>query len=396
MLKKIKSILLISSVMLTSQTYAVKEEDANKIISDGTNQLSQDLIKVFGDNQSNKSQQKQTLPSKVEHLSRAISTFSANILANANNALSTTEAAASGEDSSANGVYAQGFMGGAKNKGNSKKSASGNSEFKGGTIGYQYSVADDFIVGGAFSMINLDWKTKAQGDVSKPYNFMDHKSSTNYYVGSLYMASKMDQFILNGLAFGGAGTGSAKLTSNESATNTALKDQKITEKEFAMADAINGKKAKVKDSVYGIQAGVGYEIVQDDHVITPSIGIKWLSLNSKATLTIKNNDKSTTLTNKSSGSVVNGSAELKYAYKIENGAMAITPSISLGANNNFSNTLKADSKKASVAQGPKTKFFTAFDISAKGENVDFGIGGKYEMAKKFNAYSAGVNVIAKF
>jgi len=252
----------------------------------------------------------------------------------------------SGDGSECNAVWAKGFVGNTKNK-KSLKSLQIKTQFQGGSIGYQNLVSEDLVVGAAATILNHKIK------ISKV------NLDTNYYIGSLYMASRMDQVLLNAAAFGGMGRGKFKDTD-----------------------------AKVKDTLYGAQAGLGYEIAMNEHLITPALAIKWLGMNSKWT--------DPDGTSKYKGSVLNGSAEVKYAYKIENGDMNIVPSVSIGANNNFSNTLKEDGQKVDIAKGPAAKFFTTLDLTAKGQIVDFGVGGKYEMAKKFNGYTATVSVLAKF
>jgi outer membrane autotransporter protein len=290
--------------------------------------------------------EKAKTPSKVEAVSGAVFTALDQTLSVARQGLSAQEAqVASGEGDTTNGAWVKGFFGNSKNKNRM------NTEFKGGSIGYQNRICENLFIGGAVSVINLESKLPSAREVD----------TVNYYIGSLYTAIEMESTIISGAIFWGAGNGKAK--------------------------AVN---AKTKDTVYGMQAGAAYKIaIEEGHLITPVIDVKWLSMNSKQT---PNGEASVN----SSGNVINGSAEVKYAYSIENGNMKIVPSVSVGANNNFSNSLKQEGKKLDIAKGPAMKFFTTLDLTAKGESVDFGIGGKYEMAKKFHGYTAVVSVSARF
>jgi len=291
-------------------------------------------------------------PSRVEATSVAVFAAIDQTLNVAAQGLSqqSSAIAAAGECESANGVWGSVFFANTKDK----RAKQVNTNSKGALIGYQNMFSEGSIVGLAATII--DSGQKARGETST-----DH---SKIYMGSLNIATNIDSAVVKGAAFIGSGNGKIK------------------------ADH-----AKTKDVLYGLQAGLGYEVAMDEHLITPAIDIKWLTMNMKQTAKDAATDKN--VTTKSNGSVVSGSAELKYAYKIASGDISFSPTIRIGVSNIFSNTLKKAGKRVDILQGSKTKFYTGLDLTAKGENVDFQIGGKFDMGKKSIGYTAAVSVLAK-
>lgn len=358
MFNKIKSLMLVSTVLLAHQSSAFDDAQMKAMLDvlkpAKTNNIG-DFAKPVNPKSKARFEKEDKEDKKnhyLEYISSGISEAISQVVAQGVSAISASgnssaTAQAAGQSDAVNGVWAKAIFGGNKSQDNFKLGAS----FVGGSIGYQALVAEDSVVGAAFTLVNMDAKRDGE-------KFM----GTNYYIGSIYAASKMDSVLLSGAAFFGSGSG------------------KFSDK---VSDKIYGK---AKDTVYGINAGLGYEVVEGQNVITPFLGLKWIGLSSKID---KMNDKNNL-------NVLNGSIGVKYGYMIENNDFTVVPSVNIGCNSNFVNTFKEGDKKVSLADGQKTKFFTGVDLTAKGQSVDFGVGGKFEMAKKYNAYTASVSVLAKF
>ena len=206
--------------------------------------------------------------------------------------------AAAGSDVPAweSAVWVNGFLGSSKDKVNQDKNRQ---SFFGGSVGYEFKFDDSALLGFALTIARDNSKSG-----------LEKMGNTNYLL-SMYNSTKIDEVVLGGGLFIGAGN--AKSTRSVVAADTSV----------TTANGDFGTRAA------GLHANVGYRLTSDQHVLIPSVGIDYSYALNKA---YKESGTATDLKNVDdyTGSNLAAEVALQYAYNIDTSMGRLVPSLQIG------------------------------------------------------------------
>jgi uncharacterized protein with beta-barrel porin domain len=279
-------------------------------------------------------------------------------------------APAAGDEDPRNGVWIGGFAGNNANK----KGLKTKNNFSGASIGYERFVNDTDAVG--FAITNIRSNSKYGSSI---------KNTSNNFIASLYGFTDINGLILSGSIFGGQG----KFKSS---------------RDVVSAGGGLTAKGNFKSRIYGAQGGMAYQIMQDQHVITPSFGLQYSAITQG-----KYKETGAGVSNreigKKSSSVLIGTFATKYGYIIQNDNTIVIPSIQVGVASELSakssnvktkflwqeqaNSFKADTKR-------QTRLFVTPSISAKSDAFDFSLAYTFDKAKKATGHMVALKLMTKF
>ena len=275
-----------------------------------------------------------------------------------------SSAVSSGEgDSFKNGVWASGLVGSSTDKNGAKKK----NEFFAGSVGYEFFLSDNDLLGAAVSMVK--GKSKSDGQVIKSDN----------YILSLYGLKHFDDMFVSGTVLGG-------FSNNNSVRSTEQGEAK----------------AKFKGSLYGAAASAGYHIRNQQYVITPLVGLSYFAANQKG---YKEKGSNVHDVKSKSSSVLNAKVAVKYSHLIEKDDMHITPSITVGLSHDLMLRSKANGGKVIVGDGDlvlknkekrQSLLFVTPSLDIKGDNFDVKLAYTLEKGKKFMGHIGSVKAVVKF
>jgi outer membrane autotransporter protein len=280
-------------------------------------------------------------------------------------------APAAGDEDPRNGAWIGGFVGNSTDK----KDIKTKTNFGGGSIGYERFVNDTDAVG--FALTTIRGNTKYGSS---------NKTESNSFIASLYGFTNHDGLILSGAVFGGLGNFKSS-------------------RQITTAGGDVTAKGKFKSNLYGIQTALAYQVQQDEHLITPSIGLQYSAI--KQNKYAENGAGVNNLEIGSKrGSILLGTFATKYGYVIQNEGMIIIPSIQVGVASELS-TKSSNVKTKFLWQDQalynykandkrQTRFFATPSITAKSDFFDLNLSYTFDKAKKATGHIVALKVLAKF
>lgn len=289
--------------------------------------------------------------------------------------LSSVGVASGDEDSSLGlGVWAKGSASKA-----TQKARKGNVGYKtdsfAGTVGVDTMVNDSTILGvsATFAKTNAKFKDIRSGDKLKSDNmffnvYASHDITSNWFVKGLV----------------GFGKGNVK-----------QKSQRAVSEDFAQGTV----EAKYDVTSINLEALAGYRVnVTEDLAFVPTAGIKYSNVN-EGGYTEKGALLNKTVTKKSAdrfsvvaGATVSTSMDMGFGY--------LTPSAHAFVNLDLKNNAKssdvkidgADAIKITSGKADKVSYKLGFDLDAKADMVDYGIGYEAKLANKFVSHQGSLRL----
>lgn len=272
----------------------------------------------------------------------------------------------SGQEDQLNRIWISGFNGSSSDKSDGLNKA----KFSGGTVGYERSISDA-VIGASFSVVAGESK------------YSTSKFKSNNYITSLYAIVDINNWILSNTIF--AGFGKTKVS------REALENQTAT--------------AKPKNTILGAKTGLAYKIQKENHILVPSLGLIYSSLQQDA-YSEHGAESQNLKVDKKHGALLTGSIALKYGYIFKKQTMNITPSIEIGASTDLVSKfskIKAqwtmqDSKFFGLEARSKkqTSLFVTPSILARSEFMDLNLSYTFEKSKKTIHRIASLKLITKF
>jgi hypothetical protein len=276
---------------------------------------------------------------------------------------STLISAGQGENIVSNSVWTAGFIGSDRYKGVSR------SNFAGGSIGADFLINDVDIVGFAFTKAynrgrSNDVASKSYADLTSVYGllrFGDAFFTTSAFVGQVK-------------------------------TKAENQDSKgvITS-------------AKFGNSLYGVNASIGYEIKEQRHIFTPFVNLAFFGAKQGG---CKKNGQDASNVKKSYERSISSLAALKYSYLIDSDHSYLMPKVIVGFTKNlsqkapiFSAAQLQDGDLLNVSKGRPNKVQTTFFISpgiiAKSQYFDIDLSYLFEKSRKFTGHIGALKLRIK-
>jgi hypothetical protein len=263
-----------------------------------------------------------------------------------------------------NGAWSSSFIGHTQDK---RTASTINNNFIGGSIGYERFINDQMLVGIGFTRL------------SSVSSAQDGKVKIDANIASIYAFNKRNNFILTGAVF--LGKGNIKITRSNN------------------NGAINGK---TDANLYGVYAGLGYEIRQKQHVIMPAISFTYSGADIDG---YKESGASNDKISKSKSWALNAKAGVRYSYIIERENALIVPGLSVGVSKDVAIKKGKGSVRPSdgsqvfdIRDNSKAQvtFFVKPHLEWQTNNLDVNLSYMQEKSKKLNSHLTSIKLLLKF